>query len=115
VRHADPRSVARGRVSVQAEGLADLDLNPTFRELPKAQLWTLQVGEHGKMAADLDLRLTDIGDGLGVVGMGCRWLKLTRKTSAPARAKATTWAGWALAGPRVATMRARRARIMGWS
>src|SRR6185437_15914634 len=41
------------------------------------------------------------------------WLKLTRNTSAPAMASSRTLSTPRLAGPRVATMRALRSRIMG--
>jgi len=96
----------------QAQPLARGDVDPAVPEHAQTELRPLKIGQRRQRPADLGLGVADRGQGVGVV-LCVPWLKLRRKTSTPLRDSSSTMAGARLAGPRVATMRVRRSRIMG--
>ncbi len=70
VRQADPLGVARGRVEVQAQGLAAHQLHLALGEGADPQLRPLQVHEDAQGVVQFALYLADPLVALGVVGMG---------------------------------------------
>src|SRR5208283_3005706 len=99
-------------IEVEAERLAGLQMDAPGGEAADAQLRALHVGEDADRPSGLLLQVADQGDAGGVSSC-VPWLKLRRKTSAPAWNSRDRTSAVELAGPSVAMILVRRWRRSG--
>ncbi len=113
MRQMNARRVARRRIVVEREGLAERQLDAAVGELADAQLRPLQVGEDADRPADDPLRRRGCGRPASCIDAWSVWLMLMRKTSAPASNSFLIVSVSDDAGPSVARILTLRLRLIG--